>query len=756
MHLRHVSSGSKGKKYKYAQLVESYRRADGKPTVRVIKHLGKLPDDVFNAFRVALDAARKGDALVLRSEVAELLSGSTEANRRYLDLAVLIDCWNRWGLSKLLNKLAGAQGTSLTLSKVILPLVLQRCSEPASKLKATRWLPTTSLPELIGFDVGAFNNSRIHRSLDTLYEVTGSLQKQLCEFYSHHDGSRSVLFMDVTDTYFEGIGCPMAEQTKTKTEMPHKRCLGIVLLADEHGYPMRWKIVGGKTKDWHAMGGLLDDIGNVEWLKDRPVVFDRAMGNQKNVNALKKRNLHFLTAAHVSAIESYTMDIPFSAVADVEFEGTDESYEHDIERVAQAARDAGFQEVDERLFAIDLDVTVPASEQISAKSKLNPAELRRRGRRVLTAKHLRRAYEIRRQMTADKSLTRAAVAASLDITPTHLGGQLALLKLAPSVQERILEYGDRFPFGEKHLRPLLSLDPEEQLVSLDEKLAAYMSAMSEPAKPQTDEVSVGLLRLVVYFNPQLLVDIRRRTAGHCEKLQAHVEGFNADLATARKSRRYQATYRKFSREVERLNYLDIFDIELTPITVLSEKTGRPIASFRGSITRKEDVWKRRRRYDGFVLLLGHPELTQSATELVRFYRAKDAVEKDFQTIKSLVKLRPVYSYTDPKVQAHVTVCMLALLVQRTLEQRLRAAGLPLTAPACIDILKTCHLNQRRSADEPLYDVTRLDAAQRQVIAALGLEHLANDERVRGCITPRRLEPETHEPNQRRRSGRNES
>ena len=63
------------------------------------------------------------------------------------------------------------------------------------------------------------------------------------------------------------------------------------------------------------------------------------------------------------------------------------------------------------------------------------------------------------------------------------------------------------------------------------------------------------------------------------------------------------------------------------------------------------------------------------------------LEKDFQTIKSLVKLRPIYSYTDPKVQAHVALCILALLVQRSLEQRLRAAGLSLSAPACIDILK---------------------------------------------------------------------
>jgi len=471
-------------------------------------------------------------------------------------------------------------------------------------------------------------------------------------------------------------------------------------------------------------------------MQETPVVFDRAMGNQKTVAALKAaQTVKFLTAAHVTAIESYTKAVPFSAVADVALEGTDESYEQDIERVAQAAQSAEFEEIHSRLFAIDFGVTVPASEQ----EKLNEDSSVRQGagRPVLAAKHLRQAHTIQKRMTADAALRRKDVAASLGITRKHLDHQMALLRLEPAVQERILQWDDCFPFGEKYLRSLLSLGPGEQLAALDEQLAAHMSAPSKSKASTDDDESIGLLRLVAYFNPQLFVDVRRRTAGHCEKLQRHVETFNADLAEAKRSRDYDATYRKFAREVERLSYLDTFDIELTPITVTS-KTGRSIASFKGSITRNEKAWKRRRRYDGFVLLLGHPELPHSARQLVNLYRIKDTVEKDFQTIKSFVKLRPIYSYTDPKVQAHVTLCMLALLVQRTLERRLRDAGLPLTAPACIDVLKTCHLNQHRSHDKPMYDVTEANAAQTQVLAALGLEQLANDGRLRDNITPRPL------------------
>ena len=157
------------------------------------------------------------------------------------------------------------------------------------------------------------------------------------------------------------------------------------------------------------------------------------------------------------------------------------------------------------------------------------------------------------------------------------------------------------------------------------------------------------------------------------------------------------------------------------------------------IQRKEDVWARKRRYDGFVLLLGHPELEHSAVELVESYRGKDIVEKDFQSIKSVVELRPVYHYRDPKVLAHVTLCMLALLLQRSLEQRFRDAGVAMTASACIATLAPAQLNLRAPTNgQPIYDITRPNTDQRAILKALDLTDVANDKLLRPEITPRPL------------------
>lgn len=725
MYLRVSTNKRNGKTYRYAQLVESYRRPkDDTPTTRVIKHLGALPQDVIAALRLALDAGRRGESLVLVSEAAAALQGTTIANLRYLDIAVLLDCWNHWGLSRELDSLAEEfvdADTDLSLAEAVFPLIAQRCCAPASKLQATRWVPTTALPELIGFDLAAFNNSRVHRTLTALHTVTDRLQKRLPQLYQERTGALAVMFMDTTDTYFEGMGCPMAEQTRTKSEMPHKRCLSIVLLANEHGFPLRWKVLGGKTKDWTAMTDVLTELRDVEWLRDTPIVFDRAMGQPATLRKLKTMGLQFLTAAHRPSFESFTTEVPSAAFDNVELEGTDESYERDIERVAQAAREAGFEAIHERLFAIDLGVRTPVFEddEPSDKARHCPG----------TAHQLLRARRIREELDATPGRTQADIATAMGVSATRVGHLLKLLQLEPEVQQRMVELGTAWPVSEPQMRPWVRLSRQEQLAKLSEVVPIPSDSLTE----------IGPLRMVVYFNPRLFVDMRRRAQAHCDHLQTRVEELNAELAAAKRSREQTPTFRKFSREVERLRYLDVFDIELTEITVKSEKEGRPLRSYRGAITLKPEVWARKHRYDGFVLLLGHPLLQATATEMVQLYRQKDIVEKDFQTIKSVTKLRPVFHYTDPKVQAHVTICMLALLLQRTLRRRLHDAGIHETAVSALDQLGTCHLNQRAPLKGvSIYDVTQPNQRQTQIIEALDLKYLIRSEFVSCKLHPRAL------------------
>jgi len=91
------------------------------------------------------------------------------------------------------------------------------------------------------------------------------------------------------------------------------------------------------------------------------------------------------------------------------------------------------------------------------------------------------------------------------------------------------------------------------------------------------------------------------------------------------------------------------------------------------------------------------------------------------------------------VRAHVSLCMLALLLERTLEDRLRRSSQPKTAPACFEELAGAHLNLLRSGnhEEPAYCLTEPTQAQRSVLRSLRMTHLIDEQEVANSIHPRR-------------------
>jgi transposase len=213
-----------------------------------------------------------------------------------------------------------------------------------------------------------------------------------------------------------------------------------------------------------------------------------------------------------------------------------------------------------------------------------------------------------------------------------------------------------------------------------------------------------------------------------------VEAFVADLngrLRASGTRRAEHTVQgDGDRELRRRGLLSVFKLHVEPTTTAET------LHWRVRLTRDDDEWNRRRRTNGLNVLVAHPDLPQAAADIVALYFAKDAVEKDFQTIKSELDLRPVHHRTDDKVRAHVTLCILALLLERTLELQLAQVDLRMTAPRCLEILETCKLNLYAGQRGPVYSVTELTTDQTAILDALNMRPLADDAILAETIAPR--------------------
>jgi len=83
--------------------------------------------------------------------------------------------------------------------------------------------------------------------------------------------------------------------------------------------------------------------------------------------------------------------------------------------------------------------------------------------------------------------------------------------------------------------------------------------------------------------------------------------------------------------------------------------------------------KRAEMYDGVSAIFTTGRHTRE--EVIRLYFEKDLIEKSFQSLKSVLALRPVRHWLDGRVKAHVLICFLAYTLLTTFRFKLKINGL---------------------------------------------------------------------------------
>ena len=90
-------------------------------------------------------------------------------------------------------------------------------------------------------------------------------------------------------------------------------------------------------------------------------------------------------------------------------------------------------------------------------------------------------------------------------------------------------------------------------------------------------------------------------------------------------------------------------------------------------------------------LLEMSEAGLTPVEAVREYQRLSQVEQCFGQLKDVIEMRPIWHRRPERVEAHLFVASLALLVHRLLERKLKAAGEDLSANAALKALGTIKL-----------------------------------------------------------------
>ena len=121
----------------------------------------------------------------------------------------------------------------------------------------------------------------------------------------------------------------------------------------------------------------------------------------------------------------------------------------------------------------------------------------------------------------------------------------------------------------------------------------------------------------------------------------------------------------------------------------------------------------------YLIQTEEPQL--GAVEAVQHYQDLMQVEQAFRDLKDVIEMRPIYHHTRRRVEAHIFVAALALLLKHALGRKLQQAGLDLSAEEALGALATVQLlDLELPQGESKRLVTRGSRRAQQVLQALGI------------------------------------
>lgn len=195
--------------------------------------------------------------------------------------------------------------------------------------------------------------------------------------------------------------------------------------------------------------------------------------------------------------------------------------------------------------------------------------------------------------------------------------------------------------------------------------------------------------------------------------------------------------------------------------LVTHKTfGRYVKEKGGFVVLDTAKIKREARYDGKWVLRTNTDLPTE--EVARLYKKQVGIERDFRDIKSFIELRPVRHRIEPRIRAHVLVCVLAKVLARELETRLHSTGFIGTSiEAVLQELGRLHVTEIGTGDDRRFVRARLHPAQQDLFRRLGIDPAALPWRlpVYRVTRPRRTKLDNvkaEEKRQQRKQGRHEA
>ena len=132
--------------------------------------------------------------------------------------------------------------------------------------------------------------------------------------------------------------------------------------------------------------------------------------------------------------------------------------------------------------------------------------------------------------------------------------------------------------------------------------------------------------------------------------------------------------------------------------------------------------KNSERYDGF-LAISTNNTTLPLTEVLDQYKHLFQIEHTFRTFKSHLEMRPMFHWTDKRIEGHICLCYIAYTLQHYVLQKLSTFPIPVTEGILRQMLDHMQVSLLRHNDNKVYLRSAQQAHEVSLQKSLGLKSL---------------------------------
>jgi len=123
-------------------------------------------------------------------------------------------------------------------------------------------------------------------------------------------------------------------------------------------------------------------------------------------------------------------------------------------------------------------------------------------------------------------------------------------------------------------------------------------------------------------------------------------------------------------------------------------------------------------YDGVFTITTSTKL--NASQVVKSYRLLWHVEQGFRWLKSELELGPIYHWRDIRIQAHVMICFLSLILKVYLNKKLKEYDKNTSYPEILAALERLKVVNLKIKGKAVHILTHLEATGKTAFNAINL------------------------------------